>query len=147
MIHAELTNYTLKFSEITKIVSKFYVISPHWHDTGSLNPSLNKTRTYLFHKVNIIGAEVPARQGVRASTTMIITGTVELDYFSPCMLRVNCFPPEWLHENAIQPVALLCVYNYQYAWPSLILDAVCLSKPTLCWLMLGSIALIFIEVS
>ena len=37
------------------------------------NPSLSKTRTYIFYIVNIMGADVLALQGVRASLTMILT--------------------------------------------------------------------------
>ena len=35
-------------------VFTFCVISPHWYDAGSWNPSSNKTRTYLFYIINII---------------------------------------------------------------------------------------------
>ena len=48
-----LTLYMLNFSEGTKTYIYFYVIPPHWHDTGSWNPSSSKTRTYLFYIVNI----------------------------------------------------------------------------------------------
>ena len=51
----------------------FYVIPPHWHDTSSWNPSLCKTRTYLFYIVNTIGADVLVTLGARASATMIFT--------------------------------------------------------------------------
>ena len=50
-----------------------HVIPPHWHDTGSWNPSSSRTRTYIFYTVNIMGADVLATQGARASATMILT--------------------------------------------------------------------------
>ena len=46
---------------------------PHWHDTGSWNPPSSKIRTCLFYIVNIMGADVLATQGARASATMIFT--------------------------------------------------------------------------
>ena len=64
---------TLKFFRGNENIFTFYVIPPHWHDTGSWNSSLNKARTYLFHMVNIMGADVLATQGARASATMIFT--------------------------------------------------------------------------
>ena len=36
----------------------FYVIPPHWYDTGSWNPSSWKPRTCLFSVVNIMGVDV-----------------------------------------------------------------------------------------
>ena len=56
-----------------KHIIAFYVIRPYWHDAGSWNPSSSKTRTYIFHIVNIMGADVTATQGARASATMIFT--------------------------------------------------------------------------
>ena len=56
-----------------KHIFTFYVIPPCWHDTGNWNPSLSKTRTYLFYIVNIMAADVLATQGARASATMILT--------------------------------------------------------------------------
>ena len=43
-----------------KHIFTFYVIPPHWYDTGSWNPSSCKTRTrtYLFYIVNITAADV-----------------------------------------------------------------------------------------
>ena len=49
-----LTLYMLNFSEGKKHIFTFYVIPPRWHDTGSWNPSLSKTRTCLFYMVNIM---------------------------------------------------------------------------------------------
>ena len=51
----------------------FCVTAPHWHGTGSWNPSSCKTRIYLFYIVNIIAADCLAMQGARASATMIFT--------------------------------------------------------------------------
>ena len=51
----------------------FYVMYPHWHDTGSWNPSSSKTRTYLFYIVNIMGADGLATEGARVSATIILT--------------------------------------------------------------------------
>ena len=63
----------LIFEREQKHIHTSDVISPHWHDTGSWNPSSSKTRTYLFYIVNIIGADVLATQGAWASATMIFT--------------------------------------------------------------------------
>ena len=56
-----------------KHIFTFYVIPPRWHDTGSWNPSLSKTRTYQFYIVSIMAADVLATKGARASATMILT--------------------------------------------------------------------------
>ena len=56
-----------------KNVSKIYIIPPRWHDTGSWNPFSCKTRTYLLYIVNIMGADVLAMHGARASATLILT--------------------------------------------------------------------------
>ena len=55
-------------------VFTFHVIPPHWHDTGSWNPSSSKTRTYhvLSYIVIIMDADVLVTQGARASATMIL---------------------------------------------------------------------------
>ena len=65
-----LTLYVQIFSDGTKHISTFYVIPPHWHDKGSYYPCWSKTRTYLFYIVNIMDADVLARQGARASATI-----------------------------------------------------------------------------
>ena len=39
-----------------KHIFTFHVILPHWYDTGGWNPSSNKTRTYPFYIVNIMGS-------------------------------------------------------------------------------------------
>ena len=46
--------------------------------TGSWNPLSCKTRTYLFYIVNIMGADVLATQGARASATMILTNIMTM---------------------------------------------------------------------
>ena len=56
-----------------KHICTFYVIPPHWYDTGGWNPSSNKTRTYLFYIINIMAAGVLATQGARTSAAMILT--------------------------------------------------------------------------
>ena len=48
-----------------KNVSTIYIIPPHWHDKGNLNPSSCKIGTYPFCTVNIMGADVLATQGTR----------------------------------------------------------------------------------
>ena len=55
----EPTLYVLNWSKGKKHIFTFYIIPPHWHDTGSWNPTPSKTRTdlYLFHIVNIMGAD------------------------------------------------------------------------------------------
>ena len=56
-----------------KHIFTFYVIPPHWYDTGGWNPSSNKTRTYLFYIGSIMAAGVLATQGARTSAAMILT--------------------------------------------------------------------------
>ena len=51
-----------------KHIFTFYVIPPHWCDTGGWKPSSNKTRTYLF-----MAAGVLATQGARTSAARILT--------------------------------------------------------------------------
>ena len=73
-----LTNYGLTlcllfFQREHKHIFTFYVIPPHWFDTGSWNPSSSRTGTYLFYLVNIMAADVLVMQGARASATMILT--------------------------------------------------------------------------
>ena len=68
-----LTLYMLNFQREQKHIFTFYVIPPHWHNTSSWNPSLSKTRTYLFYIVNIMAADVLVTEGARASATMILT--------------------------------------------------------------------------
>ena len=43
-----------------KHIFTFYVITPHWYDTGTWNPFSSKTRTYIFYFVNILPADVLA---------------------------------------------------------------------------------------
>ena len=66
-----LTLYVLNFSEGTKRIFTFYVIPPHWHDTGSWNPSSSMTRTYIIYIVNIRVANVLATRGARATANRI----------------------------------------------------------------------------
>ena len=66
------TLYVLSFSEEHKHDLTFYVIPPHWFDTGSWNPSSCKARTYVLYLVNIMAADDLAMQGARASETMIL---------------------------------------------------------------------------
>ena len=47
-----LSLYTLKFSEEQKHIFTWYVIAPHWHDTGGWNPFSSKTKIYKFYIVN-----------------------------------------------------------------------------------------------
>ena len=68
-----LTLYMINFQREQKHILTFYVIPPHLYDTGSGNLSSSKTRTYLSYIVNIMGADVLAMQGARASATMILT--------------------------------------------------------------------------
>ena len=56
-----------------KHIFAFYVIPPHWYDTGDWNPPSNKTRTYPFYIVNIMTAGVLATQRARTSAAMILT--------------------------------------------------------------------------
>ena len=77
------TLYMLNFSEGTKTCT-FCVIPPHWHGTCSWNPFSSKTRTYLFYIVNIMGADVLAIQGARASATMLFTMLDQINSVPPC---------------------------------------------------------------
>ena len=45
------------FQREQKHVFTFYVITPHWYDTGTYYPSSSKTSTYIFNTVNIIAAD------------------------------------------------------------------------------------------
>ena len=86
--------YMHVFQRELKHIFTFYVTSPHWHDTGSSTRSSSKTRTYLSYTVNIMGADVLATQGARASATMILTRLcwnelIKDEYF--CALRINIF--------------------------------------------------------
>ena len=48
------------------IISTIYIIPPHWHGTGSWNPSSCGRRTCIVYTINIIGADILATQGARA---------------------------------------------------------------------------------
>ena len=52
-----LTLYLLIFSEGTKTYIYILCHSPHEHGTGSWNPSLSKTRTYLSYIINIMDVD------------------------------------------------------------------------------------------
>ena len=65
--------WVLIFQKEQIYISTFYLIPPHWHDTGSWNPSSIESRIYLFLLVNIMGADVLVTQGARTSATMIFT--------------------------------------------------------------------------
>ena len=62
-----------------KIVFIIHILPPHWHDTGSWNPSSCRTITYIFYVVNIMGADVLVTQGARVSATIIMTCRCQLD--------------------------------------------------------------------
>ena len=62
-----------------------YAIAPHWHDTGSWNPSSCKTMIYLFYMFNIMAADGLATQGDRASATMIFD----------MLNRIDSVPARW----------------------------------------------------
>ena len=57
--------YVLNLSEGADILT-FYVIPPHWYDTGNWNPSPSKIRTYLFYIVSIMADLALIAQKVRA---------------------------------------------------------------------------------
>ena len=61
------------FQREHKHIFTFYVTPPHWHVTGSWNPSSSMTRTYLLYVVNIMGTDDLATQWARASAAMIFT--------------------------------------------------------------------------
>ena len=54
-----------------KHIFTFYVIPPHWYDTGGWNPSSNKTRTYPFYIINVMAAGVLATQGAAMLFTQL----------------------------------------------------------------------------
>ena len=70
------------------------IIPPHWHDTGSWNSSSHKTRNYLFYIVNIMGADVLATQGARASATMILTMLNQINLV-PARQRLTNYVLSW----------------------------------------------------
>ena len=43
-----------------KHIFTFYVIPPHWYDTGTSNPFSSKQRAYIFYIVNIMAVDVLA---------------------------------------------------------------------------------------
>ena len=57
----------------------------HIDMTCNWNPLLCKKRTYLFYIVNIMGADVLATQGARASATMVLT----------VFNQINSVPARW----------------------------------------------------
>ena len=76
------SNFTCQWSQLFtcyifqrkhKHILTSYVIPPHCHAIDNWNPSLSKTGTYLFYKVNNMVANVLVTQGARASATMILT--------------------------------------------------------------------------
>ena len=71
--YSDLTIYLLNFATGTKTDIYILCYSSHWHGTGSLNPSSSKTRTDIFYRVNIRGADIQATQGASASATMTFT--------------------------------------------------------------------------
>ena len=51
-------------------VCTIHIIPPYWRDAGSWNPFSRKQRTNLFYIENVMGADVLATIGARASATM-----------------------------------------------------------------------------
>ena len=71
--YRELVTFTRSiFQREQNHLFTLYVIFSYWHGTG-WNSSSSKTRKYLFCMVNIMGADVLATQGARASATTIFT--------------------------------------------------------------------------
>ena len=71
-----LTLYMLILQRKHKHVFAYHVIPRHWRGTGNYNPTSSKTWTYLFCIVNIMGVDVLAMQGARASAIMISINSV-----------------------------------------------------------------------
>ena len=69
----KLTPYVPIFQREEKHISTIYVIRPNWLGTGSWNPVPCKTTTYLFYVVNIMGTDVLAKQGAKASAAMVFS--------------------------------------------------------------------------
>ena len=67
------------FRGYIKYIFPSYIITQYWHDTGNWNPPSSKTKTYLCYIVNIMGADVLATQGARASAPMILTMSERID--------------------------------------------------------------------
>ena len=112
-----LTLYMLNFSEGTKTYFYIYVLLPHWHDTGSWNPSSSKTGTYLFYIVMIMGADVLATQG--APTTMILTMLNRINSVPAC-LGLTC-QSLVLYINLLvldhqQVIAMKCDLSLNQLW-------------------------------
>ena len=85
-----------------KCIYIIFIIPPFWQDTGSLNPSSYKTRTYLFYIINIMGVDVLVTQGARASVTMILT-----------MLNWNNSSTRTLGFNQLTMYAAVCICIYR----------------------------------
>ena len=94
------------FSGEQKHICTFYVISLNWHDTGSWNSSSSKTRTYLFYLVNIMGADVLATQGSRASATIIFT----------MLSRIDSVPARQTRVQLIHFISLIDMPCVLYMW-------------------------------
>ena len=62
-----------KFFRWNKKIYLHFMSFLHVDMPQSWNPLSCKTKTYLFYIVNIMGADVLATQGARASATMILT--------------------------------------------------------------------------
>ena len=75
-----------------KHIFPFYVIPPHWYDTGGWNPSSNKTRTYSFYIVSIMAAGVLATQGARTSAAIGIDTKIEVIVASPTTWEAHHSP-------------------------------------------------------
>ena len=74
ILTAMLTPYELNFFRGNiKHIFTFYVIPPHWYDTGTSNPSSSMRRTYIVYIVSIMAVDVLATKGARTSAATILT--------------------------------------------------------------------------
>ena len=95
----EIKAWASTLSHIKDFLAKLtLLIPPHWHDTGSWNPSSSKIITYLFYIVNIMDADVLATQPAFMIMTMLnrinsVLARAGLNnYVSPVYVDIITYP-------------------------------------------------------
>ena len=98
-----------------KHIFTFYLIPPHWYDTGRWNSSSNKKWTYPFHIVNIMATGVLATQREQ-NISSYDSEIVKPRLLGPRKLRVNS---SWLY---------LCIQIYNGFLPHIHPDQCCFAQ-------------------
>ena len=102
---------------------------------GNWNPSLCKTRTYLFYIVNIMGADVLAMQGARASAKIIFTMLNWNESVTFRVNKMNILPSQTLYSQKTPHILPSWVYygaSLVRIWEKI--DP-CYNSTTLCWFL------------